>query len=166
MSKKYLIYPFLLGCVLCCTSCFDVLEEINLNQDGSGHMLVTFNLSKSKTKLASVMMLDSINGHKVPSEDDINEALKDIVDHLEKTRGISNIQNTKDFDNYIFTVSCDFKNIESVNGIFKDLIEKQNTKGATNFTTQNFSYDRTTKTFQRHFNYDDSIKKLSSEPGR
>ncbi|KAG1647941.1 hypothetical protein GQR58_030216 [Nymphon striatum] len=80
-------------------------------------------MSKSKTKLASLMLLDSINGYKVPSEDDINEVLKDALLHLEKSEGISNIKQTKDFKNYIFTIACDFKNIESINGA-QELISK------------------------------------------
>ncbi len=159
MLKRFLLYPFVLVCLLCCTSCFEILEEINMNSDGSGSMLVTFNMSKSKTKLASIMMLDSINGYKVPSEDDINEALKDVVAHLEKTAGISDIQKTKDFENYIFTISCRFENVESINGIFKELIQKQNKNGQTAFSTKNFSFEPATNTFQRHFKYDVSIKK-------
>ncbi len=159
MLKKYFLYPFILVCLLCCSSCFEILEEINMNSDGSGSMLVTFNMSKSKTKLASIMMLDSINGYKVPSEDDMNEALKDVISHLEKTEGISDIKKTKDFDNYIFTVSCQFKNVESINGIFTELIQKQNKNGKTAFSTKNFSFEPATCTFQRHFKYDNSIKK-------
>ncbi len=158
MLRKTLTYCFLFTFLLLCTSCFEILEEINLNRDGSGSMLVTLNMSKSKTKLASIMMLDSINGHKVPSEDDMNEAMIDVVTHLEKTEGISNIKKTKDLDNYIFTIACDFEQVENVNDIFKELIQKQNKKGGTSFTTKNFSYENKTNTFQRHFNYDTSIK--------
>ncbi|WP_430909164.1 hypothetical protein [Maribacter sp. 2-571] len=159
MLKKTLLYSLLAIYSLCCTSCFDILEEINIKNDGTGSMLVTFNMSKSKTKLASIMMLDSINGHKVPSEDEINLFLKDVTDYLEKTEGIGNIKKTKDFDNYIFTVSCDFKDVEQINGIFKDMIIEQNKKGGTHFSTKNFAFNSSEKTFHRYFTYDDSIKK-------
>ncbi|QLG45431.1 hypothetical protein [Costertonia aggregata] len=159
MIKKFFSCFTILCCLFLCTSCFDVLEEINLNSDGSGSMVLTVNMSKSKTKLASIMLLDSVNGYKIPSEDDIDEALKDVVLHLKKANGISNIKQTKDFDNYIFTVSCDFEDIASLNGIAKDLIKEQNAKGKTNFNTTNFSFDVSSKIFQRHFVYDESIKK-------
>lgn len=159
MLKKIVSFSLLLFSVLLCTSCFDILEEISLKADGSGSVLLTVNMSKSRTKLASIMLLDSVNGYKVPSEDDINESLKDVISHLEKTEGITNIKQTKDFDNYIFSVSCDFKNIASLNGITKDLIRKQNTTGKTNFNTTNFSYDSNSNVFERHFRYDQSIKK-------
>jgi len=159
MFRKTLAYTALITMLLLCTGCFEILEEINLNPDGSGSMLVTLNMSKSKTKLASIMLLDSINGYKIPSEDDMNEAMKDVVEHLEKTEGISNIKKTKDMDNYLFTIACDFKQVENINDIFKELIEKQNKKGGTAFTTENFAFNETTGTFQRNFKYDSSIKK-------
>ena len=159
MFRKTLTYSSLFAMLLICTSCFEILEEINLNADGSGSMLVTLNMSKSKTKLASIMLLDSINGYKIPTEDDMNEAMKDVVGHLEKTEGISNIEKTKDLDNYVFTIACDFKQVENINDIFKELIQKQNKNGGTSFTTENFSFNGGTGTFQRNFRYDSSIKK-------
>ncbi|QCX02005.1 hypothetical protein FGM00_18495 [Aggregatimonas sangjinii] len=159
MFRKTIVYSSLFVMLLCSTSCFEILEEINLNADGSGSMLVTLNMSKSKTKVASIMLLDSINGYKIPTEDDMNEAMKDVVSHLEKTDGISNIKKTKDMDNYVFTIACDFKKVEHINAIFKDLIEKQNRNGGTSFTTENFTFNGNTGTFLRNFKYDSSIKK-------
>ncbi|WP_298478449.1 hypothetical protein [uncultured Maribacter sp.] len=159
MNRKALVYFSLFLCISLCTSCFEILEEIKLNKDGSGTIMVTLNMSKSKTKLASLMLLDSINGYKIPSEDEIDESFKDVLYHLEKTPGISNIKKTKDFENYVFTISCDFKNVDNVNAIFKDLIKKQNKNNYTNFTTTNLSYNTSTNVFRRHFTYDDAIKK-------
>lgn len=159
MLRKIITYTSLVTGLLFFTSCFDILEEINLNKDGSGSILVTLNMSKSKTKLASIMLLDSVNGYRVPSEDDMNEAIKDFVAHLEGREGISNIKKTKDFENYIFTIACDFAQIDNINGIFRELIRKQNKNGGTRFTTTNFSFNDETKTFQRNFTYDPSIKK-------
>ncbi|MBC3845815.1 hypothetical protein H8K90_05460 [Winogradskyella echinorum] len=149
------------------TSCFEVLEEISLNADGSGKMLVTFNLSKSKSKIASIMLLDSVNGHKVPSKEDIGKALKEAKNHLKTINGITNINTTTDYDNYIFTISCDFTSIDNLDSVFKDLISKHNKKSKTNFSTSNFSFNSSINSFKRSFSYDNSIKrnfnKLNSE---
>ncbi|WP_350286679.1 hypothetical protein [uncultured Croceitalea sp.] len=159
MLKKSLTYLFLVTLLVLNSSCFDILEEINLKKDGSGTMLITVNMSKSKTKLASIMLLDSINGYKVPSEDDIELALNDVMAHLKKSKGITNIKQTKDFENYIFSVSCDFESIESLNGITAHLIQEQNKRESTKFETSNFAYNATEKVFERKFTYDASIKK-------
>ncbi len=159
MKKNGLIYLGLFLCLTLCTSCFEILEEIQLNSDGSGTITLTLNMSKSKTKLTSVMLLDSINGHKVPNKQDIDNAFKKVVAHLQQTPGISNIKKTKDLDNYIFTMSCDFKSVDNINSIFKALIEKHNKKNKTNFSATNFSYNKQNHTFSRHFTYDNTIKK-------
>lgn len=159
MLKKLLKYTWVLLLIFLNSSCFDILEEINFNKDGSGTLLITLNMSKSKTKLASIMLLDSINGYRVPSENDIHISINDIVSHLKKTNGISNIKQTKDFKNYIFSVSCDFANITSLNAIGSELIKEQNRRGKTNFSATNFAYNATEKVFERKFSYDPSIKK-------
>lgn len=159
MLKNYLTYFTLFFLLILNSSCFDILEEINLNKNGSGTMVFTVNMSKSKTKLASIMMLDSVNGYKVPSEDDIELALSDAIAHLKKSKGITNIKTTKDFDNYIFSISCDFQDIASLNGITSELINKQNQREKTNFNTKNFGYEPIKQVFERKFKYDASIKK-------
>ncbi|MBU2995811.1 hypothetical protein KO500_05170 [Cellulophaga baltica] len=159
MLKRITTYCLLFFAITLCTSCFEILEEINLKTDGSGTMLVTFNLSKSKTKLASIMLLDSVNGHKVPSKDDISIALKDAEDHLKKIPGISNIKKTIDYENYIFTIACDFDKVSNLDAVFKDLIQRHNKREKTNFNSTNFSFNQSTNTFARKFSYDDAIKK-------
>ncbi|WP_233268656.1 hypothetical protein [Cellulophaga sp. L1A9] len=159
MIRKTTFYFILFFSMLLFTSCFEVLEEINLNADGSGTMLVTFNLSRSKSKIASVMLLDSVNGYKVPSKDDINLALKDAENHLKTINGITNIKKTTDYENYIFTLSCNFDKVASLDAVFQDLIKQQNKKEKTNFNTTNFSYNTATNNFQRYFSYDAKIKK-------
>ncbi|MBS9461361.1 hypothetical protein KIM67_02990 [Flagellimonas sp. 389] len=159
MLKRTVKFCCLVLVVLSTSSCFDILEEINLNKDGSGTLLFTVNMSKSKTKIASLMLLDSVNGYKVPTENDIELALNDVVKHLEKSEGITNIKKTKDFGNYIFSVSCNFEDIASLNGITSQLIKEQNRREKTNFNTSNFAYDASKRVFERKFKYDSSIKK-------
>ena len=165
--KRFSNYLLLCLCLTLCTSCFEVLEEITLNTDGSGNMLVTFNLSKSKSKLASIMLMDSINGRKVPSKSDIREGMVEAEKHLKTIKGISNIKKTIDFENYIFTLSCDFSSVENLDNVFKDLIQKNNKRNRTKFNSTSFTYNTSSKNFKRSFTYDESIKKnfnkLSSE---
>ncbi len=159
MLKRIVSFFSLCLLLILNSSCFDILEEINLNKDGSGTMVFTINMSKSKTKLASMMLLDSINGYKIPSEDDIALALNDVVAHLKKAKGISNIEQRKDLENYIFSVSCDFDAIGSLNGLTSKLIQDQNKRENTNFETSNFAYSPSEMVFERKFTYDPSIKK-------
>ena len=125
MLKRSVIKLCLLVLLFTLSSCFDVLEEINLNNDGSGEMTLTFNLSKSKTKIASLMLLDSVNGYKIPNKDDVEIFLNEAITYLNKEEGISNIQKKSDFNNYIFSLSYHFSNINDINKLVNNLISKQ-----------------------------------------
>src|SRR5215467_9166472 len=99
MLLKKILFPLSFFLLLSLSSCFQLIEEINLNADGSGDMQLTLNLSQSKSKLASVMLLDSVNGHKIPKDKDIQKFMNETVDYLKKSEGISNIKKSVDMNN-------------------------------------------------------------------
>lgn len=131
------------------TSCFDIIDEVNLNTDGSGDMTLTVNLSKSKTKIASVMLLDSINNHKVPSKNDIELALEEAVNYLNDRNGISNVTKTADYKNYIFSINYHFNSVENINSAIKELLGKQKMQLFSN----SYKYDLTKKIFSINYKY-------------
>jgi hypothetical protein len=128
---------------------------VDLNNDGSGTIAVTLNMSKSKAKLASVMLLDSINGFKVPSRIDIQKGLDDIISELKNAEGITNIKKTEDYENFIFSVACDFKNIDNINTISNQVSSKQKTKAG----FSSYFFDKTNGTFKRNYKYSSEVKK-------
>ncbi|MEF9480126.1 hypothetical protein OWR28_22665 [Chryseobacterium sp. 1B4] len=48
------------------TSCFDILDKVNVKADGTGEYTIILNASKSKTRLASISKMETINGKKFP----------------------------------------------------------------------------------------------------
>lgn len=144
-----LCLPFLLS------SCFEIIEEINMNADGSGTMTITVNLSQSKTKLASIMLMDSINGYKVPKKPAIQKEINEAVAKLKAMPGISNVKSTTDFNNYIASISFSFKEVSNVNTISRKILEDQKIK-TTNISTYN--YNKATGTFVRDYKYYPSAK--------
>jgi hypothetical protein len=130
------------------SSCFEVIEEIAMKNDGTGDVVLTINLSQSKTKVASVMLLDSIQGYKVPSKQKIQQELNEAVAYLRKSEGISNVKSTSDFNNYIATISFSFKDVSNINNITKNILAQQKIK-ATN--TSSYTYNKATKTFSRKY---------------
>lgn len=102
------------------TSCFDILDKVNLNADGSGEYSIILNASKSKTRLASISKMETINGKKVPKKAEIQSQLNEAAAVFKTVPGITNVQTTADFNNYIIKLSCSFKKIENINeGIVK-----------------------------------------------
>ena len=146
---------FILAIIISLTSCFEIIEEVALNSDGSGSYEYTLNVSQSRTKLDQIMRMDSINGYKVPQKTDLKEPLQKLITKAQSINGISNVGKIEDFDNYIFSFTCDFKNIESLNRLVAELRRASNDT-RTDIPDIHFSYDALSKRYVRNGNY--SIK--------
>lgn len=119
IKKMFLLLPLLL-----LTSCFDILDKINVKADGSGEYSLILNASKSKTRLASISKMETINGKKVPKKPEIEAKINEAARIFKATPGISNVKTSMDFDNYIIKLSCNFKKIENINAGLEQLKAK------------------------------------------
>jgi len=132
------------------TSCFDIVEEISLKNNGSGKIKATVNLSKAKTKVASLLLLDSVNGMKIPKEVTIKKELNTVVGLLKKTAGVTNVKSSLDFTNYIASIECDFANLKALNSFTQTISNhfKIKISGYTSYT-----YDDTKRIFTRGYSH-------------
>ncbi len=117
---------FLLSCLISLTGCFEIVEQVFLKTDGSGDFQLVLNLSKSRTRLNSIMKMKTINGHDVPSKEDIKYRISEIEKAVAKTPGIGNVKTAVDFDNFIASISCNFKNVNGLNNAVKNVYLKEN----------------------------------------
>jgi len=156
LKNKPLLVFLILPLLMFFSSCFQVIEEVNMKNDGSGDILITINLSQSKTKVASLMLLDSINGYKVPSKKDIQAKMNEAVSYLKSKDGISNIKQSIDFNTYIATLSFSFKNVSNLNNISNHILKNQNIKSS----AASYTYSKATNTFVRNYQY---VGKAKSE---
>ena len=136
-------------------SCFEVIEEVNLKKDGTGTFKYTVNFSQSSSKINALMMLDEVDGHKVPTESKIESEFNKICDLTKKVNGISNVTKTVDFYNFIFVYNCDFEKVENLNTIIDSLSKK--TDSLDYDKTKYFSYSKDNRVFTRVG--DDVLKK-------
>ncbi len=143
--KSFLIFVILSSL----TSCFEIIDEINLKKDGSGDFLLTINMSKSKTKIESIMLMESIRDYKVPSKDEIEQYIDELVDMLEKSPGISSVKRTIDFDEFIFTIGFHFSSVEDINNAIEKVVLK-NTNGSKSINLR-YSYNKSTKEFTKYY---------------
>ncbi len=132
---------------LCCSSCFELIEQIQLKKDGSGSLQVTLNMSKSRTRLNSLIKMKTVNGHDVPSKEEIALKVKDIEKAVAKTPGISSAASSIDFENYIITLSCNFKSVPQLNAVSKSIRESENAPDKN--TDQFYLFDAAQKSFSR-----------------
>ena len=106
--KNYLLFTLVL---LVSTSCLEILDDISFNIDGSGTFKYTVNLSSSQVKLNSILALDSIDGKKVPSKNEIQEKIEVFTGLLSSQEGISNVHIDTNYQQFIFKIQCDFSNV-------------------------------------------------------
>lgn len=102
-------------------SCFDIIEEINFNEDGSGTFSYKINLGKYKFTLDNIIKLDSIGKFKIPSEDEIRADLNVLQGKLNKIEGISKASCTADFEYYIFKITGSFKDVHALNKVYTEI---------------------------------------------
>jgi hypothetical protein len=138
------------------SSCFEVIEEMTMAKDGTGTMRLTVNFSQSKTKIAAIMLMDSIRGYKVPDKQEIQQEMDKTVAQLSKMPGISNVKSTTDFTNFIADIRFSFQDVEDVNHLIKTLLEEHKVKAA-NIPT--YSYDKEDARFSRDYSSSGDVKK-------
>ena len=134
--------------LLLLTSCFDIVDKASVKADGSGEYTLILNASKSKTRLASISKMETVNGKKVPKKPEIEAKINEAARIFKATPGISNVKTSMDFDNYIIRLSCNFKKIENINAGLEQLKAK-NILGKM-IPTQIYSQNLAKKTFTRN----------------
>jgi len=136
--------------------CFEIIEEVTIKNDGSGSFKYTVNFSQSISKIKSLMLLDEVEGYKVPTEKKVQNEFDKLVALSKSVKGISNVKDSSDFKNYIFVYSLDFKQVENLNVIIDSLNQKS--QSLNNNKTAYFSYSKSKKIFSRKG--DDVLKQL------
>jgi len=155
MFVNKLLTVCLLLLSLCLCSCFEVVEDMSVTKNGSGTMRLTINMSQSKTKLAAIMLMDTIRGNKVPDKAEIREELDKATAQLEKMPGISNVRNTLDLNDFVVTISFSFTKAEDVNQMMKSLLAQYNVQ---NTPAVNYHYDDQQGRFSKEYRSSGLVK--------
>lgn len=134
------------------SGCFEIVEEVDLNTDGSGRYSYTLNLSQSRTNLDRIMLLDSVNGYKVPHHAEIDRAIEVFKNSAGSVEGIEEIKHTADHDNYIYSFSVSFKNVTALNKLIAS-VRKNNNDPLQQIPDVHFTYDEKTKRYVRNGKY-------------
>ncbi len=108
------------------SSCIEIIDDVSMNNDGSGTVKYTINLSSSKIKVNSYLALDSLNGKKVPSIHDIETKIEEYQKKLQNKEGISNVLVESNFTDFIFKFQCDFENVQLLQKAIKDIVASEN----------------------------------------
>lgn len=117
---KKIIYVLALTFSL--SSCVDIIDDITINSDGSGTFKYNVNLSQSKVKVNSILALDSLDGKRVPSIEEIKTIINEYKEKIESKEGISNVKVETDFTNFILRFQCDFTNVQVLQKAIREIV--------------------------------------------
>lgn len=122
--KKYGFF-LLTTLIIGLSSCIEIVDDLSLNDDGSGSFKYTVNLSSSKVKISSILALDSLDGKKIPSRPEIEEKMDHFLTVFQEQNGISNAVLTSDYTNYIFKLKCDFESVAALQSAIKGTVREE-----------------------------------------
>lgn len=144
-------------------SCVDISDEIVLHQDGSGTYKYVVNFSASKVKINSILALDSLDGYRVPSLDEIKEKIERYKLKLESKEGISNVNVDANYDFFVFKINCDFTSVTALQDAIREIVQEEVKDKAHPLLTENWlSWDG--KELVRSIpNFQSPISKLKAE---
>lgn len=119
---------YLIACItviLLLSSCVDIFDEIILHPNGSGTYKYTINLSASKVRINSILALDSIDGQRVPSIDEVKNKVELYKTGLSEKEGISNVMVDANYDDFVFKFSCDFTSVSALQNAIRDVVRQE-----------------------------------------
>ncbi len=123
---KYLVFILIF---LSMTSCIEIIDDLSFKSDGSGTFKYTVNLSASKVKVNSILALDSLDGKKIPSIQEIKDKISKYKELISQKEGISNVKVESDFTNFVLKFQCDFASITALQKAIKEIaIDESKTK--------------------------------------
>lgn len=117
---RQLIHILIVVLSITVSACFEIVEDVTINKDGSGSLKLILNGSQSKTDINGLLLLKEVNGYKVPSRAQIKSGIKAITDSIANAPGFSNVSSSFDEENFILILKADFDKVERLNtGIYK-----------------------------------------------
>ena len=141
----------LLTMIVLFSGCFEIVEEVDMNSDGSGSAVLTIDMSESKDNLKNYMTMDEFNGVKIPKQTDIEKEIAKLKSVLQNYKGISNVKSQSDFDNFVFKLSGDFIDTKTLNKAINKVVGELNRSPFPAIKKDNFA--ATTNSFSRLFEY-------------
>lgn len=108
------------------SSCIEIIDDLTIHNDGSGTFKYNINLSSSKLKINSILALDSLNGKKVPSIQEIKNEIERFKTKFQSKAGISNVTFESNFTDFLFKFKCDFTDVNSLQTAIKEVISEEN----------------------------------------
>jgi len=117
---------FLFSICLLFTSCFEITEKIKQNSNQSGEYSLVIDFSNSWLKTKTAIMLEEVEGEKIPSEEEIKAKLAQFRTEAAKIKGVSKVSTSCDFSNYIFKINFSYQSVAVLNKVLNSMDKNNN----------------------------------------
>lgn len=151
-----------LSVILLFSNCFELREEVNVKEDGTGDLKLIINLSESKENVKKYLGSGDASGLAIPSQDNIDKILNHINVVVQGVKGLSEVETKSNYNDYVFTVSANFDNIEAVNQAVTNVSKQLSYLFVPPLESKNYSYSE--NQFVRHFDYPISADEYKDLP--
>ncbi|MCC6817875.1 MAG: hypothetical protein IT245_03160 [Bacteroidia bacterium] len=138
------------------SSCFEFIEEISFDGEESGTCEYTLNCSQSRLKLKNIIKLDTFMGYTLPNQNAIEKDLNKVVEILSISKGITNVQRSFDFDQFIFSIQFHFDSVKNLNLALNQIAHHERIKYSLPFVRL---YEKENGVFKRNTIPDDTLFK-------
>ena len=106
------------------SSCFEIIEELDLKKDHSGDFTYTLNMSASRLELNTILKLDSFKGRAIPSAKDITADMDKVILLIRQSSGINKAVYTKNWEDYIFEFKISFDSLAALDRALNQTYQK------------------------------------------
>ena len=106
------------------SSCFEIIEELDLKKDHSGDFTYTLNMSSSRLELNTLLKLDSFKGRAIPSPKDITADMDKAILLIRQSAGINKAVYTKNWEDYIFEFKISFDSLAALDRALNQTYQK------------------------------------------
>lgn len=106
------------------SSCFEIIEELDLKKDHSGDFTYTLNMSASRLELNTIFKLDSFKGRAIPSAKDITADMDKAILLIRQSSGINKAVYTKNWEDYIFEFKIGFDSLAALDRALNQTYQK------------------------------------------
>lgn len=106
------------------SSCFEIIEELDLKKDHSGDFTYTLNMSASRLELNTIFKLDSFKGRAIPSAKDITADMDKAILLIRQSSGINKAIYTKNWEDYIFEFKISFDSLAALDRALNQTYQK------------------------------------------
>ncbi|MBZ4189250.1 hypothetical protein [Niabella beijingensis] len=130
------------------SSCYELIEEVAVQRNGSGSVRIILNCSESKTKIAAAMLVGRFNDFKIPDKSEIRQNISKVQSGLSSIPGISDVTFTTDYNAYVAVLKFSFSDVGRINEAVKTLAAIYKIS-ATPLPV--YSYDRTSGVFEKKY---------------